>query len=117
MASFHQVFGSEPVCKYARSYCEYEGDIEVICAKITHGHLFCAKGSCYEPKIPSVDPSSCGCRFVKVYYHSSGPLRLSYECRNPACGSCGRETDPVLCALCDKREEVRDEKTDPDHHV
>lgn len=50
MTNFNQVFGNEPICKYARSYCEYEGDVEVICGKCEYGKLFCYKCNEYEPK-------------------------------------------------------------------
>ena len=50
MANFCQVFENEPICKYAESYCEYDGDVEVVCGKCTHGKLFCSKCSEYEPK-------------------------------------------------------------------
>ena len=50
MASFYQVFKDEPACKYAEAYCEYDGDVEVVCGKCSHGKLFCYKCSNYEPK-------------------------------------------------------------------
>ena len=50
MANFYQVFKNERICKYAKSYCEYDGDVEVVCGKCTHGKLFCYKCSDYEPK-------------------------------------------------------------------
>ena len=50
MANFYQVFKNEPICKYATAYCEYDGDLEVICGKCQHGKLFCHKCSDYEPK-------------------------------------------------------------------
>ena len=50
MANFYQVFKNEPICKYAKSYCEYDGDVEVVCAKCQHGKLFCYKCSDYKPK-------------------------------------------------------------------
>ena len=40
MANFYQVFKNEPVCQYAESYCEYDGDIKVVCGKCSE----------YEPK-------------------------------------------------------------------
>ena len=43
MASFYQVFKDEPACKYAEAYCEYDGDVEVVCGKCQHGKLFCCK--------------------------------------------------------------------------
>ena len=49
MANFYQVFENEPICKYAESYCEYDGDVEVVCGKCQHGKLFCYKCSDYEP--------------------------------------------------------------------
>ena len=30
----------ETLLKYAESYCEYDGDVEVICGKCTHGNYF-----------------------------------------------------------------------------
>ena len=33
MANFYQVFKNEPICQYAESYCEYDGDVEVVCGK------------------------------------------------------------------------------------
>lgn len=50
MANFYQVFKNERICKYAKSYCEYDGDVEVVCGKCAHGKLFCHKCSNYEPK-------------------------------------------------------------------
>ena len=50
MANFYQVFKNERICKYAKPYCEYDGDVEVICGKCAHGKLFCYKCSDYEPK-------------------------------------------------------------------
>ena len=50
MANFYQVFKNERICKYAKPYCEYDGDVEVICGKCKHGKLFCYKCSEYEPK-------------------------------------------------------------------
>ena len=49
MANFYQVFKNEPICQYAESYCEYDGDVEVVCGKCTHGKLFCSKCSEYKP--------------------------------------------------------------------
>ena len=50
MANFYQVFKNERICKYAKPYCEYDGDVEVVCGKCQHGKLFCYKCSDYEPK-------------------------------------------------------------------
>ena len=50
MANFYQVFKNEQICKYATAYCEYDGDVEVVCAKCQHGKLFCYKCSDYKPK-------------------------------------------------------------------
>lgn len=50
MANFYQVFKNEPIYQHAESYREYDGDVEVICGKCTHGKLFCSKRSEYEPK-------------------------------------------------------------------
>lgn len=50
MANFYQVFKNEPICKYATAYCEYDGDVEVICGKYAHGKLFCSKCSEYESR-------------------------------------------------------------------
>ena len=49
MANFYEVFSNEPICKHA-SYCEYDGDVEVICGKCKYGKLFCYKCEDYEPK-------------------------------------------------------------------
>ena len=48
MANFYQVFKNEPICQYAESYCEYDGDVEVVCGKCTHGKLSCSKCSEYK---------------------------------------------------------------------
>ena len=50
MASFYQVFKNEPICKHAAAYCEYDGDVEVVCGKCQHGKLFCYKCNEYEPR-------------------------------------------------------------------
>ena len=50
MASFYQVFKDEPACKYAEAYCEYDGDVEVVCGKCAHGKMFCYKCSDYDPR-------------------------------------------------------------------
>ena len=50
MANFYQVFKNEPICKYATAYCEYDGDLEVICGKYQHGKLLWYKCGEYEPK-------------------------------------------------------------------
>lgn len=50
MANFYQVFKNALICKHAESYCEYDGDVEVVCGKCAHGKLFCSKCSEYEPK-------------------------------------------------------------------
>ena len=50
MANFYQVFKNESICKYATAYCEYDGDVEVICGKCRHGKLFCYKCSDYKPR-------------------------------------------------------------------
>lgn len=50
MANFYQVFKNALICKYAESYCEYDGDVEVVCGKCAHGKLFCSKCSECEPK-------------------------------------------------------------------
>ena len=50
MASFYQVFKNEPICKYAEAYCEYDGDVEVVCGKCAHGKMFCYKCSDYDPR-------------------------------------------------------------------
>ena len=50
MSNFYQVFKNEPICKYATAYCEYDGDVEVVCGKCQHGKLFCYKCGDYEPK-------------------------------------------------------------------
>ena len=39
----------ETLLKHAESYCEYDGDVEVVCGKCTHGKLFCSKCSEYKP--------------------------------------------------------------------
>ena len=47
------------------------------------------------------------CKYVKTYFHQSGPLKLSYVCMNPACNEFSKHTDPIFCALCpDKKEET-----------
>ena len=50
MANFYQLFKNDPICKYAESHCEYDGDVEVVCGKCTHGKLFCSKCIEYEPR-------------------------------------------------------------------
>lgn len=50
MPSFYQVFGDEPICKYVKSYCVYDGDVEPICGLNKYGYLFCYKCDKYEPK-------------------------------------------------------------------
>lgn len=42
MSEFRDVFGDDPICKYAYSHCEYDGESDVACGKInTSGTLFC----------------------------------------------------------------------------
>ena len=55
MANFYQVFKNEQICKYATAYCEYDGDLEVICGKCQHGKLFCYKCSDYKPRNKEAD--------------------------------------------------------------
>ena len=50
MANFYQVFKNGRICKYAIAYCEYDGDVEVVCGKYAPGKLFCYKCSDYDPK-------------------------------------------------------------------
>ena len=49
MANFEDVFGDDPICKHAKSYYEYEGDIDVVCGLCEAGYLFCYKCERYEP--------------------------------------------------------------------
>ena len=39
MANFYQVFKNESICQYAESYCEYDGDIKVVCGKCSEYEL------------------------------------------------------------------------------
>lgn len=55
VASFYQVFKDEPACKYAEAYCEYDGDVEVVCGKCAHGKMFCYKCSDYDPRRKGAD--------------------------------------------------------------
>ena len=41
MANFYQVFKNEPICQYAESYCEYDGDVEVVRCKDCIAHNLC----------------------------------------------------------------------------
>ena len=40
----------ETLLKHTESYCEYDGDVEIVCGKCTSGKLFCGKCSEYKPK-------------------------------------------------------------------
>lgn len=53
MANFHQVFGDGPISEHARSYCEYEGEVEPVCGLVEHGYLFCYKCDRFTPKMPT----------------------------------------------------------------
>ncbi len=50
MPNFDEVFKDKPLCKYVKSYCEYD-EPEPVCGQFKHGYLFCF-GNCsrYEPK-------------------------------------------------------------------
>lgn len=47
MTNFYQVFKNEPICQYAESYCEYDGDVEVVCGKCTVQMRCCERCQLY----------------------------------------------------------------------
>lgn len=47
MANFYQVFKNGPICQYAESCCEYDGDVEVVCGKCTVQMRCCERCQLY----------------------------------------------------------------------